>query len=615
MQELPETTTIWQFGAARATASSYTIQTADDLGDSGGLLDMYDLQFYGEGAQAELQLIARDPNLDFRTSETLDCSAPVLPPALDTNFARLCLGGDCAQGTVESVALAPAPPPAAAGRMYFVADDGVHGSEVWLTDCTPQGTVLAGDVNPIVGSGSSFDMTGCLEFERDSLYCEMLEADCGMDPTSSSYCGFDYSGCMSSVGSRAMCQRFARDCQQLGSFANEFCLSGGGGGAGSNPQQLTRFGGWLYFSADDGLQGRELWRTDGTTTALVENLRIAELPGIEDYAASAMIPRMAVLGDVLYFTGRDDTHGFELFKTTGAIGPGAITLALDLNPSGEAGGNPAWLTVAGDRLYMEVDNPPSGQDELHWIDTSGASGEIPLPRPSVGSQALVRLVGVGDKLFFQANDSSGTPRLFVVPDDSATEAVDLGVTLGQSFLEPSRVASLGGSLFVPGTNGSDSGLFVSDGTLAGTRFLGPAGITPVEYLTAAGSQVFFQGWTAGASAALYGTDGSGPAVNLGGGPVTYLVDHAGTPFFRGQGGQDLEAWSVAAGRFTVWNSGAFIEALASYPASSQLLVLRQAGDFADLVCVDVSEPTMATSTVVLGVSAPGETLRRFVPGP
>ena len=39
---------------------------------------------------------------------------------------------------------------------------------------------------------------------------------------------------------------------------------------GSNPLELTRVGNVVFFLADDGATGRELWKTDGTTTGTVQ---------------------------------------------------------------------------------------------------------------------------------------------------------------------------------------------------------------------------------------------------------------------------------------------------------------------------------------------------------
>ena len=36
------------------------------------------------------------------------------------------------------------------------------------------------------------------------------------------------------------------------------------GSNGSNPGSFVHYNGWVYFAADDGVNGRELWRTDGT---------------------------------------------------------------------------------------------------------------------------------------------------------------------------------------------------------------------------------------------------------------------------------------------------------------------------------------------------------------
>src|SRR5205823_14267370 len=80
------------------------------------------------------------------------------------------------------------------------------------------------------------------------------------------------------------------------------------GGDNHNP---TTVGGFLYFDADDGAHGYELWRTDGTAagTAMVADVNPG--PGgsdARDFAAA---------GDKLFFLADDGTNQRQLYVTDG----------------------------------------------------------------------------------------------------------------------------------------------------------------------------------------------------------------------------------------------------------------------------------------------------------
>jgi len=77
--------------------------------------------------------------------------------------------------------------------------------------------------------------------------------------------------------------------------------------------------GILYFLANDGTHGVEIWRTDGTEvgTFLVKDIypggRLSSPPGSVGTYPSAL----AALNGMLYFIGNDSLHGQELWRSDG----------------------------------------------------------------------------------------------------------------------------------------------------------------------------------------------------------------------------------------------------------------------------------------------------------
>lgn len=123
------------------------------------------------------------------------------------------------------------------------------------------------------------------------------------------------------------------------------------GREGSDPLHLT----WeptrslLFFSADNGLSGRELWSSDGTTAGT--SMVIDTCPGVRGSGPSYLI----AWEGLIYFQADDCSAGPELWVSDGSA-EGTVLLA-DVRP-GSAGAFPSYLTLqtpaagGGERLFF-----------------------------------------------------------------------------------------------------------------------------------------------------------------------------------------------------------------------------------------------------------------------
>ena len=72
--------------------------------------------------------------------------------------------------------------------------------------------------------------------------------------------------------------------------------------------KMTTIGSMIFFEADDGIHGDELWRTDGTSngTVLVKD--------INPNSANSDPGGFILIGGMLCFSANDGSSGFELWS-------------------------------------------------------------------------------------------------------------------------------------------------------------------------------------------------------------------------------------------------------------------------------------------------------------
>lgn len=125
----------------------------------------------------------------------------------------------------------------------------------------------------------------------------------------------------------------------------------------SFPNGFQEYNGSLYFQADNGWSsnGTELWKyTTGSAPTIVADLH----PSGNSYPSN-----LTVFNGELYFRADNGTVGTELFKTDGTT----ISLVQDIN-SGASGSNPNFLTIVSNKLYFRAYSNSLSGDEMHYYD-------------------------------------------------------------------------------------------------------------------------------------------------------------------------------------------------------------------------------------------------------
>jgi ELWxxDGT repeat protein len=163
------------------------------------------------------------------------------------------------------------------------------------------------------------------------------------------------------------------------------------------PTWLTMCGGYLFFSADDGIHGRDLWMSDGTTkgTRLAKNIAPEILPGVRE---SSNPSQLTAVGDILYFVANDGPRGPELWKTDTRNLRTAIVKDITTGFFG-TGSSIRNLTAVGNKLFFTTDNT-SGSNL--WVTDGSTGGTLQIKEATGRSISEITLSGA--KLFWSEGD-------------------------------------------------------------------------------------------------------------------------------------------------------------------------------------------------------------------
>lgn len=245
----------------------------------------------------------------------------------------------------------------------------------------------------------------------------------------------------------------------------------------SSPDNLVEFDGKLYFSADDGESGTELFVSDGTAegTQLVANIR-PDLPENSHGRRSGSVPNELVeFNNKLFFSANNGESGFELFVSDGTAE--GTQLLADIRPGSNYNSFPRYFVELDDKLYFSTkgnklfvtDGTTEGTQLVIDIDP----GAEDLSDFDVGY--ISQPIEFNGKLYFSSKKRANKVnenQLWV--SDGTTEGTQVLVDLEPGLKGSSRrnfIEFNDRFYFSNSAGDNDRELWVSDGTAEGTELL------------------------------------------------------------------------------------------------------------------------------------------------
>ena len=398
-------------------------------------------------------------------------------------------------------------------NVIFRANDGVIGSEPWVSDGTAAGTFLLKDINPL-------------------------------NPAASSASSPNY---ITPLGDKVVF--IANDGTGVGGHGVELWISDGTpagttllkdirpGTLSSSPAYLTFFRGKVYFRANDGTSGSELWETDGTPagTVLVKDIRAGAVSSAPFGFTDGVQARFVVMRGVFYFRANSGS-GNELFRSDGTAG--GTGMLKDINTTtGTASSNPNQVRAIGNLLYFYANDGSTG-NEL-WISNGSTGGTVRLAdiRAGAPSSSPAQFTALGNKVVFRAFGATGQELYITDGTPPGTVLLkDINTSTATAGSAPASLVTLGNIVLFRANDGtSGSELWKTDGTPAGTVRVkdiqpGVGNSTP-NHLRVLNNKVLFRA-IGPKGTELYETDGTTAGTKLlkdvdpyGNGNVNYLLRH------------------------------------------------------------------------------------------
>lgn len=268
----------------------------------------------------------------------------------------------------------------------------------------------------------------------------------------------------------------------------------------------SEINGGLLFTADDGVNGSELWFSDGTDpgTYMIKDINAG--------SSSSNISAFFKFNNLQYFVATSVGFGEELWVTDGTNA--GTNLVKDIR-TGTVGGSISnfYNTQSGYFLFT-ANNGINGLELWKSDGTSSGTSMISDIWPGAGSSTpnsfCTNSLG---KIFFIANDGIAGQEVWSIDNTLTTPSLMMDIKTGSASSNPTNLFIVNDKCFFIADNGTiGSELYVSSGTSSSTAlvkdiYMGSSS-SGISYMTSYNNKLIFKALNGGASGSVWESDGT-----------------------------------------------------------------------------------------------------------
>lgn len=225
---------------------------------------------------------------------------------------------------------------------------------------------------------------------------------------------------------------------------------------------MKTINGTLFFSANDGAHGYELWKSDGTEkgTVIIKDINPGNQSSMESHNDKQSF---TVINNILYFSANDGVHGLELWRSDGT--ESGTYMIKDINVG--YNGYPRSFTIINNIIYF-ISNDNTGINLWRTDGTQSGTNKVIISN-AIRALSTVnnKLIIVADPS--TSETSYGKQDLWV--SDGTQAGTKLLKTFGGYTVSDIRItATLNNELYFVtiSPNSSRNAIYKTDGTIKGT---------------------------------------------------------------------------------------------------------------------------------------------------